>query len=99
MTSSENLYPKIPDALVTARKVMLNIDQFDVGQSYVTTKVKNRYDDLVKINIQGGVQGIESQETLFNLKERLPRFAYVMTPSKLRVRCLYVKLPVIGNRD
>jgi hypothetical protein len=99
MTSSENLYPKIPDALVTARKVMLNIDQFDVGQSYVTTKVKNRYDDLVKINIQGGVQGIELQETLFNLKGRLPRFAYVMTLIKATGKVLVRKLPVIGIRD
>jgi hypothetical protein len=96
---SEKLYRKIPDTLAATRKVMLNIEQFDVGQSYVMAKVKNRYGDPVKINIQGGAQGIELQETLFNLKDRWPRFAYIMTAIKDTGKVLVRKLPVIGVRD
>jgi uncharacterized protein Veg len=32
----------------------LNIERFEIGQSYVTAKVQNRYGDKVTINIQGG---------------------------------------------
>ena len=96
---SEKLYRKIPDTLAATRKVMLNIEQFDVGQSYVMAKVKNRYGDPVKINIQGGAQGIELQETLFNLKDRWPQFAYIMTAIKDTGKVLVRKLPVIGVRD
>ena len=51
---SEALYREIPDTSSASNKVMLHIDQFDVGQSYVTAKVENRYGDIVKINIEGG---------------------------------------------
>ena len=96
---SEKLYREIPDTIAAANKVMLNVDHFEAGQSYVIAKVENRYGDTVKINIQGGTQGIELQDTLFNLKGRWPRFAYVMTIIKDRGEIVVRKLPVIGVKD
>ena len=96
---SEKLYAEVPDTIAASNKVLLNIEHFDVGQSYVVTKLENRYRDIVKINIEGGTQGIELQETLFNLKGRWPRFAYVMTTIKDTAKVLVRKLPVIGVKD
>jgi hypothetical protein len=96
---SEKLYREMPDTFVATNKVMLNIEQFEAGQSYVIAKLENRYGNTVKINIQGGMQGIELQETLFNLKGRWPRFAYVMTNIKDTGEVLVRKLPVIGVKD
>jgi hypothetical protein len=96
---SEKLYREMPDTFIATNKVMLNIEQFEAGQSYVTAKVENRYGDTIKINIQAGTQGIELQETLFNLKGRWPRFAYVMTTIKDTGELLVRKLPVIGAKD
>jgi hypothetical protein len=96
---SEKLYREMPETFVATNKVMLNIEQFQAGQSYVTAKVENRYGDTVKINIQGGTEGIELQETLFNLKGRWPRFAYVMTTIKDTDEMLVRKLPVKGVKD
>ena len=96
---SEKLYREMPDTFIATNKVMLNIEQLEAGQSYVTAIVENRLSDKVKINIQGGMQGIELQETLFNLKGRLPRFAYVMTTIKDTGEVVVRKLPVIGVKD
>jgi hypothetical protein len=96
---SEKLYREMPDTFIASNKVMLNIEQFEAGQSYVIANVENRYGETVKINIQGGTQGIELQETLFNLKGRWPRFAYVMTTIKDTGEVLVRKLPVIGIKD
>jgi hypothetical protein len=96
---SEKLYREMPETFVATNKVMLNIEQFQAGQSYVTAKVEDRYGDTVKINIQGGTEGIELQETLFNLKGRWPRFAYVMTTIKDTGETLIRKLPVKGVKD
>lgn len=96
---SEKLYMEMPDTASASNKVMLHIDQFDVGQSYVTAKVENRYGDIVKINIEGGRLGIELQETLFKTKGRQPRFAYLMTTINDTGELLVRKLPVIGIKD
>ncbi len=96
---SETLYREIPDTSSVSNKVMLHIEQFDVGQSYVTAKVENRYGDIVKINIEGGRLGIELQETLFKIKNRQPRLAYVMTTINNTGKILVRKLPVIGVKD
>jgi hypothetical protein len=96
---SEKLYREMPDTFVAINKVLLSIEQFQAGQSYVIAKVENRYGDTVKINIQGGTQGIELQETLFNIKERQPQFAYVMTSIKDTGEVLVRKLPVKGVKD
>jgi hypothetical protein len=96
---SEALYREIPDTSSASNKVMLHIDQFDVGQSYVTAKVENRYGDIVKINIEGGRLGIELQETLFKLGGKQPRLAYLMTTINNTGKILVRKLPVIGVKD
>jgi hypothetical protein len=82
---------------------MLNIEQFEIGQSYVTAKVQNRYGEKVTINIQGGRPGIELQESFFKTKREKgenPTYAYLITriiqdKNKIFAR----KLPVIGQRD
>ena len=96
---SETLHSEIPDTSSATNKVMLHIEQFDVGQSYVTAKVENRYGDIVKLNIQGGLQGIELQETLFKPKGRQPRFAYIMITLIDSSKILVRKLPVLGVKD
>ena len=95
---SEALYREMPDTSAASDKVMLHIEQFDVGQSYVTAKVENRHGDTVKLNIQGGMKGIELQETLFKLKGR-PQFAYLMTTVINDNKILVRKLPVLGVKD
>jgi hypothetical protein len=87
---------------------MLNIERCEIGQSYVTAKVQNRYSDNVTINIQGGRPGIELQETLFKIKyqqdeerevgDRL-RYAYLVTKLIQTNKIFVRKLPVIGMRD
>jgi len=96
---SETLYSEIPDTSSASNKVMLHIERFDVGQSYVTATVENRYGDIVKLNIEGGLQGIELQETLFRLKSSQPRFAYVMTTLSDSGKIMVRKLPVLGVKD
>jgi len=65
---SEKLFNEIPESSSARCKVFLNIERFEIGQSYVTAKVQNRYGDKVNINIQGGRPGIELQESLFKVK-------------------------------
>jgi hypothetical protein len=79
---------------------MLNIDSFDIGQSYVTAKIENRFGDKIEMNIQGGTGGIELQETLFNIPrlEKL-HFAYLLTTIKDNGCLLLRKLPILGIRD
>lgn len=96
---SETLYREIPDTSSASNKVMLHIEQFEVGQSYVTAKVENRYGDIVTLNIEAGPLGIELQETLFKIKDRQPRLAYVMTTINDTGKILVRKLPVIGVKD
>jgi hypothetical protein len=96
---SETLYREIPDTSSASNKVMLHIEQFEVGQSYVTAKVENRYGDIVTLNIEAGRLGIELQETLFKIKGRRPRLAYVMTTINDTGKILVRKLPVIGVKD
>jgi hypothetical protein len=96
---SEKLHREIPDTISATNKVMLNIEHFEVGQSYVIAKVENRYGDPVKINIQGGAQGIELQDSLFKTEGRWPRFAYIMTTINDTREMVVRKLPVIGVKD
>lgn len=96
---SEKLYMEMPDTSSASNKVMLHIDQFEVGQSYVTAKVENRYGDTVNINIEGDRLGIELQESLFKTKDRQPRLAYLMTIINDTGKILVRKLPVIGVKD
>ena len=86
-------------------RVMLNIERFELGQSYVTAKVQNRYGENVTINIQGGRPGIEIQESLFKIKEKgekrekNPSYAYLITRLIRNAKILARKLPIVGKRD
>src|SRR5689334_4740831 len=97
--TSELLYPEIPETFLASNKVLLYIDGFDVGQSYVTAKVENRFGDTVKLNIEGGLKGIELQKTLFRLGNDRPRFAYVLITLSDSGKILVRKLPVLGIKD
>ncbi len=99
---SEVLFHEIPKSPIVRSQVLLNIDRFEIGQSYVTAKIQNRYAENVTVNIQGGRPGIELQESLFKIKNpenQIPlQFAYLkanlIETGKIFVR----KLPVIGLR-
>ena len=101
--SSKTSYNQLPKNSPVQSHVMLNIERFEIGQSYVTAKVQNRYGEKVTINIQGGRPGIELQESFFKMNEERgenPSFAYliirlVQDDSKIFAR----KLPVVGQRD
>lgn len=107
-TISESLYHEVSKVPVIRSRVLLNIDRFEIGQSYVTAKVQNRYGDNVTINIQGGRTGIELQETIFKIKrqqggtrevdDRL-YYAYLVTKLIETNKIFVRKLPVIGMRD
>lgn len=100
---SEVLFHEIPNSPIVRSQVLLNIDRFEIGQSYVTAKIQNRYAENVTVNIQGGLPGIELQESLFKIKNpenQIPlQFAYLkanlIETGKIFVR----KLPVVGLRD
>jgi hypothetical protein len=100
---SEVLFQEIPKSPIVRSQVLLNIDRFEIGQSYVTAKIQNRYAENVTVNIQGGQPGIELQESLFKIKNpenQIPlQFAYLkanlIETGKIFVR----KLPVVGLRD
>jgi hypothetical protein len=100
---SEVLFHEIPKSPIVRSQVLLNIDRFEIGQSYVTAKIQNRYAENVTLNIQGGRPGIELQESLFKIKNpenQIPlQFAYLkanlIETGKIFVR----KLPVVGLRD
>lgn len=98
-TLSESLNRELPETASAVLKVFINIGTFDVGQSYVTAKVENRFGDIVKVNIEGGRIGIELQETLFRLDGRRPKFAYIVTRLSESGKTLIRKLPVIGIKD
>ena len=97
---SEKLFPDIPDSASAVAKVFLNIEQFEIGQSYVTAKIVNKFGDKVGLNIQGGKPGIELQESLFRLEgKELPRHVFVLTRVKDSANLLVRKLPVLGIKD
>jgi hypothetical protein len=102
--ASKIIYNQLPKTNSSVRsRVMLNIERFEIGQSYVTAKVRNRYGEDVNINIQGGRPGIEIQESLFKLKEQEkkrenPSYAYLITRLIQNTKILARKLPVAGWR-
>ncbi len=94
------------DSSVLSR-VMLNIERFEIGQSYVTAKVQNRYGENVTINIQGGRPGIELQVSFFKMKEEKearkegedPLYAYLVTKLIQNRKIFARRLPVVGQRE
>ena len=98
---SKSLFKEIPLSNLSKIKLSFSLD-FDIGQSYVTSKIVDRDGDTRKLNIQGGQRGIKLQKDLFRLKsddkDNLPSVVYIKTllkDSKILIR----KLPVIGTSD
>lgn len=99
-STSEKLYPDIPESASAIAKAFLNIEQFEIGESYVTAKIVNKYGDKVGLNIQGGRPGIELQESLFSLRgEQIPKHVFVLARVKDNGTLLVRKLPVVGIKD
>ncbi|MER5175636.1 MAG: hypothetical protein ABJB76_00175 [Candidatus Nitrosocosmicus sp.] len=98
---SKVLFKEIPNSNLSKIKLSFSLD-FDIGQSYVTSKIVDR-DGVTRIlNIQAGQRGIKLQKDLCHLKndetEKLPSFIYLKTVLK-DSRILIRKLPVVGTSD
>jgi hypothetical protein len=97
---SELLQEEIPQSNQCRIKISLSLD-FDIGQSYVTSKIQDRDGNIRKLNIQPGTRGIKLQSDLIRVKNidaELPSHVYVQTTlndGKTLVR----KLPIIGTSD
>ena len=100
---SEQLFDEIPKSPLVRSQVLLNIDKFEIGQSYVTAKIQNRYAENVTINIQGGRPGIELQDSLFKIKnpenQDSLHYAYITAKLIQSGKIFVRKLPVVGIRD
>ena len=101
--TSKTVYNQLKKNSSVQSRVMLNIEQFEIGSRYVTAKVQNRYGEKVTINIQGGRPGIELQESFFKIKkegeESLPLYAYLVTRLIQNSSIFARKVPVVGQRD
>jgi hypothetical protein len=95
---SKDLYDELPKSGSAMSKVMFDIEQFNIGQSYVTAIVQDRNGDNVSINIEGGRNGIELQKNLFRTDPK-PNNVYVITKLIDGGKILVRKLPVIGIKD
>jgi hypothetical protein len=93
---SKSLSSEIPQSKNSYLKAMLDLEKFEIGQSYVTSKIKNKKNDTLVVNIQGGSPGIDISDSLFNFTE-IPKIAYVriMIDNTILVR----KLPVLGVKE
>ena len=95
-TYSQSLSSEIPQSKNSFLKTMLNLEKFEIGQSYVTCKIRNKESNTIMVNIQGGSPGIDISSSLFNLTD-IPKTAYLRTmiDNKILIR----KLPVLGIKD
>ncbi len=97
---SEMLSREIPASSLSKIKLSFSLD-FDIGQSYVTSKIIDRDGVTRNLNIQGGQRGIKLQRELCHLRENdegMPSHAYVKTTlrdSQILIR----KLPITGISD
>jgi hypothetical protein len=93
---SKSLSSEIPQSKNSYLKAMLNLEKFEIGQSYVTSKIKNKKNDTFVVNIQGGSPGIDISDSLFYLTD-IPKIAYVRTTIDNMI--LIRKLPVLGVKE
>lgn len=93
---SQSLSSEIPQSKSSFLKTMLNLEKFEIGQSYVTCKIRNKENNTVMVNIQGGSPGIDMSNSLFNLID-IPKTAYLRTMIDNKI--LLRKLPVLGVKD
>jgi len=97
---SELLEDEIPQSNQCRIKISFNLD-FDIGQSYVTSKIEDRDGNIRKLNIQPGTKGIKLQSDLIRVKNKdadLPSHVYVQTKLK-DGKTLVRKLPILGTSD
>lgn len=96
---SEILHKQVPQSKDCKVKLSFNLD-FDIGQSYVTSKIEDRDGNIRKLNIQSGSRGIKLQSDLTRLRsgEEYPSHIFIQTTIK-DSRILVRKLPVIGLSD
>lgn len=71
---SEILSKEIPNSVSSNIKLSFELD-FDLGQSYVTSKIIDRYGITRKLNIQAGFRGIKLQNDLFRIKGNNKEYA------------------------
>lgn len=93
---SKSLSSEIPQSKNSYLKAMLDLEKFEIGQSYVTSKIKNKKNDTLVVNIQGGSPGIDISDSLFNFTE-IPKIAYLRTMIDNTI--LVRKLPVLGVKE
>ena len=93
---SQSMSNEIPYSKNSLLKTMINLEKFEIGQSYVTCKIKNKENDSVIVNIQSGTPGIDLSYLLFNVED-IPKFAYLRTIIDNRI--LIRKLPVLGVKE
>lgn len=93
---SKFLSSEIPQSKNSFLKAMLDLEKFEIGESYVTSKIKNKKNDTFVVNIQGGSPGIDISTSLFNLTE-VPKIVYLRTMIDNMI--LIRKLPVLGVKD
>ena len=93
---SKSLSSEIPQSKNSYLKAMLDLEKFEIGQSYVTSKIKNKKNDTLVVNIQSGSPGIDISDSLFNFTE-IPKIAYVRTMIDNTI--LVRKLPVLGVKE
>ena len=94
---SKFLSSEIPQSKNSYLKAMLNLEKFEIGQSYVTSKIKNKKNDTFVVNIQGGSPGIDISDSLFYLTDEIPKIAYVRTTIDNMI--LIRKLPIMGVKE
>jgi len=108
---SKILYQEIPNSNLSKIKLSFSLD-FDIGQSYVTSKIVDRDGVTRKLNIQAGRRGIKLQQDLCRIKknqddydygygafDKLPSYIYIKTFLSNNSKILIRKLPVIGTSD
>ena len=66
---SELLQNEIPQSNSCVIKLSFSLD-FDIGQSYVTSKIEDRDGNIRKLNIQPGIRGIKLQSDLIRIKNK-----------------------------
>ena len=97
---SKLLQNEIPPSNSCMIKISFSLD-FDIGQSYVTSKIEDRDGNIRKLNIQPGTRGIKLQSDLVRVKNKdaaLPSHVYVRITLK-DGKTLVRKLPIIGTSD
>ena len=72
---SEILHKQVPPSKDCKVKLSFNLD-FDIGQSYVTSKVEDRDGNIRKLNIQSGTRAIKLQRELTPLRSVITDLSY-----------------------